>query len=72
MVEYVDVLNNIDILKKGEKVYIIYGEGGADQYEGFVESITDRHLTILDYVPDIYRTFNRESIVEISIVKYTV
>jgi hypothetical protein len=71
MVEYIDVLHEIDDLNKGEKVYIIYGES-ADQYEGFVESITTRHLTILDYVPDVYRTFNRESIVEISKVKYTV
>lgn len=71
MIEYIDVLNKIDTLNKGEKVYIIYGESD-DQYEGFVDSITARHLTILDYVPAVYRTFNRESIVEISKVKHTV
>lgn len=54
-----------DALSKGDKVYIVYGDN-EESFEGYVDSISDKHLVIHEYVPDIYRTLRREGIVEIS------
>jgi len=55
----------IDTLKKNDKVFIVYGDT-AVSFEGYVDSITDNHLVIHEYVSNIYRTLNREGVVEIS------
>lgn len=56
--------NVIDTLKKNDKVTIEYHDGNC--YVGYVEHVEEHHLTIHDYVPDVYRTFNREDIIEIA------
>lgn len=49
--------------KVNDKVSISYDYGIP--FEGFIHSIDDKHITIHEYVPDIYRTLLIENIVEI-------
>lgn len=53
----------INTLQKNDKVRIIYIND--EEFEGYVESISHNHLTIHEYVSDIYRTFNLQQILEI-------
>ena len=53
----------INTLQKNDKVRIIYVND--ELFEGYVESISENHLTIHEYVSDSYRTLNRQQILEI-------
>lgn len=53
--------------KRNDKVEVIHADG--DVYEGYVHSIDDNHLIIHEYLDDIYRTFIRENIVEVTVIK---
>lgn len=52
-------------LKTNEKVSVVYS-GNSVHYEGFVSSISDRHLVLHEYASDIYRTLIIDNIVELS------
>ncbi|MDN4609107.1 hypothetical protein [Sporosarcina highlanderae] len=56
---------NVSELKVNDKVLVVYGDDFVD-YVGFVSSITDKHLVLHEYVPDIYRTLCIDNIVELS------
>lgn len=51
--------------KRNDKVQIVYGEGGAETFVGFVDSITDQNLVLHEYVNDIYWTLLIDNIIEI-------
>lgn len=54
----------INTLKRHEKVTIVYGEN-QDFYEGYIDSVSEKHVILHEYVSDIYRTFNRDQISEV-------
>jgi len=53
----------INTLKENDKVVITYAN--EELFEGYVDSISESHLTIHEYVSNMYRTFNRQQILEI-------
>ena len=56
---------DIDNLKINDKVLIVYGEN-TELFKGYVSEITQDHLIIHEYITDIYRTFSKCNIIEIS------
>lgn len=55
----------INTLNKNDKVMIVYGEN-AELFKGYVDSVSENHLIIHEYVMDNYRTLNKRNIKEIS------
>lgn len=62
-----DINEIIETASKNDKIEIVYGDN-SESMEGYIHSVSDEYITIHEYVPDIYRTINRVSILEMSIV----
>lgn len=54
----------IKTLKINDKVLIIYGDS-EEQFQGYIDSITESYLIIHEYVSDKYITLNLNRIREI-------
>lgn len=55
----------INTLQRNDKVFL---DDGSSPYEGYVVRVDEESITINIYVPDINKTFQRDDIVEISVI----